>query len=136
MACVKNSLKKTSCYVRCYVRCYVVVMYLLCSCCVVGLGSGSSCLPGASPTGPGAQNRYFLFSFLYKSDTFPLPAAPRRLPRPAPALKIVMFYLTFFTKTILFRSRPVPAGCPDPSRRSKSIFDLTVNLKFLYPLIY
>ena len=52
-----------------------------------------------------------------KNDTCPLPTAPGWLPPPAPALKIVIFHLTFLIKTILFRSRPLPAGCLDRPRR-------------------
>ena len=48
-----------------------------------------------TPTGPGAQNRYFSKGFYIKNDTFSVPAAPGRLPRPAPALKTVIFQKDF-----------------------------------------
>ena len=55
--------------------------------------------PGRSrppaPTGPGAQNRYFLKGFSRKNDTFSVPGAPGRLPRPAPELKIDAFQKDF-----------------------------------------
>ena len=70
-------------------------------------------------TGPGAQNRYFSKGFYIKNDTFSVPAAPGRLPRPAPALKTVIFQKDFKQKTILFQSRPLRATCSDRPWRSK-----------------
>ena len=72
-----------------------------------------------TPTGPGAQNRYFSKGFYIKNDTFSVPAAPGRLPRPAPALKTVIFQKDFKQKTILFQSRPLRATCSDRPWRSK-----------------
>ena len=78
---------------------------------MLSLRSGRGC---GRPDRPRRSKSLFSFNVLNKNNTFPLPAAPGRLPPPAPALKIVIFHLTFFIKTILFLwegSRPAaPTG--------------------------
>ena len=65
---------------------------LVCVCVACFLGSAQE---GFAPTGPGARNRYFPKGFSIKTDTLSFPAAPGRLPRPAPALKTVTFQKDF-----------------------------------------
>ena len=73
--------------------------------CVFVTGAGGTLFQGAvirappmkidekppAPTGPGAQHRCLLKRFLRKNDTFSVRAAPGRLLRPAPALRIDTF---------------------------------------------